>query len=56
VKPVVERGDAAGKCSPVMLAERFDRGDHGRSAEETAMTLESLDKTRGRMRFALDCR
>jgi hypothetical protein len=30
-----------------MLAERFDRFDHARSAEEMAMTLQSLDKTRG---------
>jgi hypothetical protein len=29
-----------------MLTERFDRFDHSRSAEEMAVTLQSLDKTR----------
>jgi hypothetical protein len=29
-----------------MLAERFDRFDHARSAEEMTVTLQSLDKTR----------
>jgi len=37
-----------------MLAERFDRFDHARSAEELTMTLQSLNKTRGRIRAPAD--
>ncbi len=33
------------------LTERFDRFDHARSAEEMTMTLQSLDKARGRIRL-----
>ncbi len=44
-EPIIERVDAAPESRAVMLAERFDRSDHARSAEETSMTLQSLDKT-----------
>ena len=50
MEPVVERSHTARKCGAVMLTERFDRFDHPRSAEELAVTLQSLDKTRGRIR------
>jgi hypothetical protein len=52
VEPIVERGHTARKCRTVMFTERFDRFDHPRSTEEMAMTLQSLDKARGR--FAPD--
>ena len=45
-----------GQASAVMLAERFDRFDHARSAEEMTMTLQSLDKTPGRFRAPADRR
>ena len=48
VEPVVERSHPARKFRAVMLTERFDRFDHPRSAEEMAVTLQGLDKTRGR--------
>jgi hypothetical protein len=37
-----------------MLAEWFDRFDHRRSAEEIAVTLQSLNKARGRIGFSAD--
>jgi hypothetical protein len=46
-KPIIERSHTARKSRTVMLAERFDRFDHARSAEEMAMTLQSRDKTWG---------
>src|SRR5438045_260542 len=49
-KPIIECSHSARKRRAVMLAERFDRFDHARSAEETAMTLQSLDQTRGWIR------
>ena len=49
VEPVVERSHTARKFRAVMLTERFDRFDHPRSAEEMAVALQSLDKTRGRI-------
>jgi hypothetical protein len=53
---IVEHGYTARKCRTVMLAEGFDRFDHPRSAEEMAVTLQSLDKTRGRIGCAADRR
>jgi hypothetical protein len=49
VEPIVERSDTARECRAVMLTERFDCFDHPQSAEEMAVTLQSLDKTRGRI-------
>jgi len=39
-----------------MLTERFDRFDHPRSAEEMAVTFQSLDKARGRFGCPADRR
>jgi hypothetical protein len=49
-EPIIERANTARKSRAVMLAERFDRFDHLRSAEEMSMTLQSLDKARGWIR------
>src|SRR5271166_370931 len=46
-EPIIERSHTARKSRAVMLAERFDRFDHPPSAEEMAMTLQSLDQTWG---------
>jgi len=56
VEPIVERGHTARKCRTVMFTERFDRFDHPRSTEEMAMTLQSLDKARGRFGCPADRR
>ncbi len=40
----------------VSLAERFDRFDHARSAEEIPMTLKGLDKTWGWIWCSANCR
>jgi hypothetical protein len=56
MEPVIQRRDTARKCTPIVLAKRFDRGNHNRSAEQTAMLPESLDEARSRLGFALDCR
>jgi hypothetical protein len=40
----------------VMLSERLDPFDHTRSAEEIAMTLQCLDKTRRRTKLPTDSR
>jgi Arc/MetJ family transcription regulator len=39
MKPLIERGNAAGKSRAFVFAQRLDRIDHARSAEEIAMTL-----------------
>ncbi|MGC2332049.1 MAG: hypothetical protein WA581_11385 [Candidatus Acidiferrales bacterium] len=49
-EPIIECNHTARKRRAVMLAERFHRFDHARSAEEMTMTLQSLDKTRGWIR------
>ena len=56
VKPIVKLNHTARKCPAVTLTERFDRFDHPRSAEEMAVTLQSLDKTRGRIGCPADRR
>jgi len=48
-EPIVERSDTARECRAVMSAERFDCFDHPQSAEQMAVTLQSLDKTCGRL-------
>src|SRR6202035_5994494 len=46
-EPIVQRSHAARKRRAVMLAERFDRLGHARSAEEFAMTLQRCNEARG---------
>src|ERR1019366_9142157 len=42
MEPIVERSHTARKCRTVMLTKRFYRFDHPRSAEEMAVTIQSL--------------
>jgi hypothetical protein len=55
-KPIIERSHTARKRRSVVLAERFDRADHARSAEEMTVALQRLHKTRGWIRTPADCR
>jgi len=56
VEPIIERGDTARECRAGMLTERYDRFDHPQSTEEMAVTLQSLDQTRGRIGCPADRR
>jgi hypothetical protein len=55
-EPIIECSHTARKSRAVMLAERFDRFDHPRSAEEMAMPFQNLDQTSGWIGFAADRR
>ena len=56
MEPIIQCRDAGGECTPIVLPEGFDGYDHTRSTEETTVVPESLDQTRGRLGFALNCR
>jgi hypothetical protein len=55
-EPIIKRSHTARKRRAIMFAKRFDRFDPAQSVKEMAMTLQSLDKTRGWISAPVDRR
>ena len=54
MEPIIQRRRTAGERTPFVLAEGLDGSDHKRSAEDTAVALESLDKAWRRLGVTLN--